>query len=212
MSAVFIPYREVFMNYAGIKEYDIANGPGIRFSLFVSGCTHHCKGCFNPDTWSFHYGKPFTKKTEDYIIRQLGQDCYQGMTLLGGEPMEPENQRGLVEFVERVRERFPRGEDADGSGHTKSIWCFTGDTLDELMPGGRHRTDVTERLLDAIDILVDGPFVQDLYDISLRFHGSSNQRIIDLNATRRRAAELGVPLSEAVVLWQDEDVYSTHTM
>ena len=88
MSAVFIPYREVFMNYAGIKEYDIANGPGIRFSLFVSGCTHHCKGCFNPDTWSFHYGKPFTKETEDYIIRQLGQDCYQGMTLLGCEPME----------------------------------------------------------------------------------------------------------------------------
>ena len=91
MSAVFIPYREVFMNYAGIKEYDIANGPGIRFSLFVSGCTHHCRGCFNPDTWSFHYGKPFTKETEDYIIRQLGQDCYQGMTLLGGEPMEPVN-------------------------------------------------------------------------------------------------------------------------
>lgn len=107
MSAVFIPYREVFMNYAGIKEYDIANGPGIRFSLFVSGCTHHCRGCFNPDTWSFHYGKPFTKETEDYIIRQLGQDCYQGMTLLGGEPMEPVNQKGLLPLVKRFKETYP---------------------------------------------------------------------------------------------------------
>ena len=103
MSAVFIPYREVFMNYAGIKKYDIANGPGIRFSLFVSGCTHHCRGCFNPDTWSFHYGKPFTKETEDYIIRQLGQDCYQGMTLLGGEPMEPVNQKGTSALGEKIQ-------------------------------------------------------------------------------------------------------------
>ena len=103
MSAVFIPYREVFMNYAGIKEYDIANGPGIRFSLFVSGCTHHCKGCFNPDTWSFHYGKPFTKETEDYIIRQLGQDCYQGMTLLGGEPHGAGQPKGTSALGETIQ-------------------------------------------------------------------------------------------------------------
>lgn len=200
------------MNYAEIKYFDIANGEGVRTTLFVSGCRRGCPGCFNSGAWSFSAGEPFTSAVEDKIMESLEHEFTDGLTLLGGEPMEPENQRGLVEFVERVRERFPRGEDADGSGHTKSIWCFTGDTLDELMPGGRHRTDVTERLLDAIDILVDGPFVQDLYDISLRFHGSSNQRIIDLNATRRRAAELGVPLSEAVVLWQDEDVYATHTM
>ena len=200
------------MNYAEIKYFDIANGEGVRTTLFVSGCRRGCPGCFNSGAWSFSAGEPFTAAVEDRIMKSLEHEFTDGLTLLGGEPMEPENQRGLVEFVERVRERFPRGEDTDGSGHTKSIWCFTGDTLDELMPGGRHRTDVTERLLDAIDILVDGPFVQDLYDISLRFHGSSNQRIIDLNATRRRADELGVPLSEAVVLWQDEDVYSTHTM
>ncbi len=200
------------MNYAEIKYFDIANGEGVRTTLFVSGCRRGCPGCFNSGAWSFSAGEPFTSAVEDKIMESLEHEFTDGLTLLGGEPMEPENQRGLVEFVERVRERFPRGDDADGSGHAKSIWCFTGDTLDELMPGGRHRTDVTERLLDAIDILVDGPFVQDLYDISLRFHGSSNQRIIDLNATRRRAAELGVPLSEAVVLWQDEDVYSTHTM
>ena len=125
MSAVFIPYREVFMNYAGIKEYDIANGPGIRFSLFVSGCTHHCKGCFNPDTWSFHYGKPFTKETEDYIIRQLGQDCYQGMTLLGGEPMEPVNQKGLLPLVKRFKETYPE----------KDLWCFSGYLFDKEILG-----------------------------------------------------------------------------
>ena len=125
--------------------------------------------------------------------------------------MEPENQEGLVGFVERVRERFPREVRPDGSPE-KTIWCFTGDTLDELMVGGRHRTEVTDRLLACIDTLVDGPWVQELYDITLRFHGSSNQRVIDLNATREAASERGVPLSEAVRLWQDEEVYSTHTM
>lgn len=150
MSAVFIPYREVFMNYAGIKEYDIANGPGIRFSLFVSGCTHHCKGCFNPDTWSFHYGKPFTKETEDYIIRQLGQDCYQGMTLLGGEPMEPVNQKGLLPLVKRFKETYPE----------KDLWCFSGYLFDKEILG--HFAKImpeTMELLKYIDILVDGEFV-----------------------------------------------------
>ena len=193
------------MNYAEIKYFDIANGEGVRTTLFVSGCTRGCPGCFNSGAWSFEAGKPFTREVEDKIIESMAPDYVDGLTLLGGEPMEPQNQAGLVAFVERVRERYPRGGG-------KTIWCFTGDTLDELMPGGRHRTEVTDRLLDCIDILVDGPWVQELYDISLRFHGSSNQRIIDLNATRAQAATQGVPLADAVCLWRDEEVYATHSM
>ncbi len=193
------------MNYAEIKFFDIANGEGVRTTLFVSGCTRGCPGCFNSGAWSFEAGKPFTREVEDKIIESMAPDYVDGLTLLGGEPMEPQNQAGLVGFVERVRERYPHG-------CGKTIWCFTGDTLDELMPGGRHHTEVTDRLLDCIDILVDGPWVQELYDISLRFHGSSNQRIIDLNATRAAAAEQGVSLADAVCLWRDEEVYSTHTM
>lgn len=199
------------MNYAEIKYSDIANGEGVRTSLFVSGCRRGCPGCFNSGAWSFAAGEPFTAEVGDRIIESLEPFYVDGLTLLGGEPMEPENQRGLVGFVERVRERFPRGVHADGSP-AKTIWCFTGDTLDELMPGARHHTDVTDRLLDCIDILVDGPWVQELYDISLRFHGSSNQRLIDLNATRAAAAERGCRLADAVQLWQDEAVYTTHTM
>ncbi|WP_066834266.1 anaerobic ribonucleoside-triphosphate reductase activating protein [Collinsella ihumii] len=193
------------MNYAEIKNFDIANGEGVRTTLFVSGCRRGCPGCFNSGAWSFEAGEPFTRAVEDEIIESLAPSYVDGLTILGGEPMEPENQAGLVEFVERVRATYPRG-------CGKTIWCFTGDTLDELMEGGRHRTEVTERLLACIDILVDGPWVQELYDITLRFHGSSNQRVIDLNATREAASEQGVPLSEAVRLWQDEEVYSTHTM
>ena len=193
------------MNYAEIKNFDIANGEGVRTTLFVSGCRRGCPGCFNSGAWSFEAGEPFTREVEDAIIESLAPGYVDGLTILGGEPMEPENQAGLVEFVERVRATYPRG-------CGKTIWCFTGDTLDELMEGGRHRTEVTDRLLTCIDILVDGPWVQELYDITLRFHGSSNQRVIDLNATREAAAERGVPLSEAVRLWQDEEVYSTHTM
>lgn len=193
------------MNYATIKYSDIANGEGVRTSLFVSGCRRGCRNCFNEVAWNFAAGEPFTREVEDEIIRSLDHSFCDGLSLLGGEPMEPENQAGLVEFVERVRERFPRGGG-------KTIWCYTGDTLDELMPGGRHQTEVTERLLACIDILVDGPFVQDLYDITLRFRGSSNQRVIDMNATRDRAADLGQPLAACVELWHDEGVYSTHTM
>lgn len=193
------------MNYAEIKNFDIANGEGVRTTLFVSGCRRGCPGCFNSGAWSFEAGEPFTRAVEDAIIESLAPGYVDGLTILGGEPMEPENQAGLVEFVERVRAAYPRG-------CGKTIWCFTGDTLDELMEGGRHRTEVTDRLLACIDILVDGPWVQELYDITLRFHGSSNQRVIDLNATREAASERGVPLSEAVRLWQDEEVYSTHTM
>ena len=193
------------MNYAEIKYFDIANGEGVRTTLFVSGCTRGCPGCFNSGAWSFEAGRPFTSEIEDKIIESMAPDYVDGLTLLGGEPMEPQNQEGLVAFVERVRERYPRGGG-------KTIWCFTGDTLDELMPGGRHHTEVTDRLLDCIDILVDGPWVQELYDISLRFHGSSNQRIIDLNATRAQAAAQGVSLADAVCLWRDEEVYATHGM
>lgn len=199
------------MNYAEIKYSDIANGEGVRTSLFVSGCRRGCPGCFNSGAWSFAAGEPFTAEVGDRIIESLEPFYVDGLTLLGGEPMEPENQRGLVEFLERVRERFPRGARPDGSP-AKTIWCFTGDTLDELMPGARHRTEVTGRMLDCIDILVDGPWVQELHDISLRFRGSSNQRLIDLNATRTAAAELGCPLSDAVRLWEDERVYATHSM
>lgn len=193
------------MNYAEIKNFDIANGEGVRTTLFVSGCTRGCPGCFNSGAWSFFAGEPFTPEVEDRIIESLEPSYIDGLTLLGGEPMEPQNQRGLVEFVERVRERYPRG-----SG--KTIWCFTGDVLDELMEGGPHHTEVTDRLLACIDILVDGPFIQDLHDITLRFRGSSNQRLIDLNQTRAAASAAGVPLNEAVRLWEDEPVYTTHTM
>lgn len=199
------------MNYAEIKYFDIANGEGVRTSLFVSGCRRGCPGCFNSGAWSFAAGELFTREVEDKIIASLDHPFCDGLTVLGGEPMEPENQRGLVGFLERVRERFPRGARPDGSP-AKTIWCFTGDTLDELMPGARHRTEVTEHMLDCIDILVDGPWVQELHDISLRFRGSSNQRLIDLNATRAAAAELGCPLSDAVRPWEDEHVYATHSM
>lgn len=190
------------MNYSEIKYCDIANGEGVRTSLFVSGCRRKCPFCFNEEAQDFAAGKPFDAVVEDAILESLEPGYVDGLTLLGGEPMEPENQRGLVGFVERVKDRFP----------SKSIWCFTGDVLSELEEGGRHHTEVTDRLLACVDILVDGPFIQAQYDITLRFRGSANQRIIDLNATRAAAAERGVPLNEAVRLWQDDPVFSTHSM
>ncbi len=193
------------MNFATVKYFDIANGEGVRTSLFVSGCRRGCKNCFNSVAWDFAAGEPFDADVEEEILKSLDHPFCDGLSILGGEPMEPENQAGLVGFVERVRHAYPRGAG-------KTIWCYTGDTLEELMLGGRHHTEVTDRLLAALDILVDGPFVQELYDISLRFRGSSNQRVIDMDATRAAAAKAGVPLSQAVVLWQDETVYSTHSM
>ncbi len=158
------------MNYSGIIGSDIANGEGVRVSLFVSGCTHHCKGCFNPDTWDFAAGKPFTEKTQDFIIAELNHPWIAGLTLLGGEPMEPENQRALAPFLHRVRARF---------GSSKNIWCYTGCVLErDLQQESRWRTEVTDELLSMIDVLVDGPFVESLKDITLRFRGSSNQRIL----------------------------------
>ena len=187
------------MNYAEIKHSDIANGEGVRTSLFVSGCRRGCPFCFNEVAWDFNAGRPFTDEVADGIIESLEPFYVDGLTVLGGEPMEPENQAGLVGFLERVRDRFPRG-------CGKTIWCYTGDTLDELMEGARHHTEATDRLLDCIDVLVDGPYVHKLHDISLRFRGSSNQRVIDLNATRAAAAEAGVPLAPAVRLWEEDQV------
>ena len=159
------------MNYGAIKAVDIANGIGVRVSLFVSGCTHHCKNCFNPETWSFEYGKPFTKETEDYIIECLSPDYIDGLSLLGGEPFEPQNQEVLLPFLRRVKNELPN----------KNIWCYTGYLFDrELLSESRARCEFTDEMLSLIDVLVDGEFVQDLYDISLAFRGSSNQRIIDV--------------------------------
>ena len=159
------------MNYGTIKECDIADGPGVRVSLFVSGCRHHCKGCFNADTWDFNYGMPYTKETEDEIIRLLAPDYIQGLTLLGGEPFEPENHRELVKLLKRVRETYP---DTD-------IWSYSGYIYDvDMAEGGRAYTEVTKEMLSYLDVLVDGPFVQELKDITLKFRGSKNQRIIKL--------------------------------
>ena len=159
------------MNYGNIKECDIADGPGVRVSLFVSGCRHHCKGCFNKETWDFGYGKPYTKVTEDEIIRLLAPSYIQGLTLLGGEPFEPENQKELAGLLKRVRETYP----------DKDIWCYTGYLYDVDLPeGGRVHTEVTEEMLSYIDVLVDGEFIEEEKDVTLVFRGSRNQRIIEL--------------------------------
>ena len=185
------------MNYATIKYYDIANGPGVRTSVFVSGCRHHCPGCFNEVAWDFGYGQPFDKPVRNKVFASCKPDYITGLSLLGGEPMEPENQQGLVGFLEAVRERF---------GDTKSIWLFSGHTWEQLRPGGAWNLgEVTDRLLDTLDVLVDGPFVQEKHDITLRFRGSSNQRLIDVPAT------LTAP-GDDVVWWEDEPIFSTHAM
>lgn len=162
------------MNYGEIKNYDIANGLGVRVTLFVSGCTHHCKGCFNPMTWDFNYGKPFTEDTEEQLLEMLSPDYIDGLTLLGGEPMETDNQRALLPFLKKVKERYPR----------KNIWCYTGYTLEtDLLSESRARCEVTDEMLSLIDVLVDGEFIEEQKNISLAFRGSENQRIIDLPKT-----------------------------
>ena len=158
------------MNFAKINKNDIANGVGVRVTLFVSGCTHHCKGCFNQEAWDFGYGEPFSEDTENELLEALSPSYIKGLTLLGGEPMEPQNQRVLVGFLEKVKQQFPN----------KSIWCYSGYTFEELTGKSRARCEVTDRMLSYIDVLVDGKFVEELKDISLRFKGSSNQRLIDL--------------------------------
>lgn len=159
------------MNYAEIKEYDTANGPGVRLSLFVSGCPHHCKGCFNEDTWDFNFGKPYTRDVEDYILEKVSSSVYQGMTLLGGEPLEPENQKGLLSLVIRFKKMFPE----------KDLWCFTGYLYDKDLLGQMWDTvPETRELLSRIDVLVDGRYVQELHSVNLLYKGSSNQRTIDV--------------------------------
>jgi len=160
------------MNYANIKSFDIADGPGVRVSLFVSGCTHHCKGCFNPETWDFQYGKPFTAEVQQQIIQQLSPSYISGLTLLGGEPMEPGNQQVLAGFLAAVRAQYP----------DKNIWCYTGYTWpDDFQEGGKAHCEATKAMLSQIDTLVDGEFKEELKDITLQFRGSRNQRIISLH-------------------------------
>lgn len=183
------------MNYGAIKYCDIANGVGVRTSLFVSGCRVHCPGCFNDEAQSFTFGKPFTREVADEIIESLRPSYVRGLSLLGGDPMEPEHQEELLALCELVIRELPE----------KDIWCYTGYVYDrDLVPGGkRYLENVTDELLDCIDVLVDGPFVAAEKDITLRFRGSSNQRLIEVSKTRE---------SGEIVPWVDEKVYSTHSM
>ncbi len=162
------------MNYCNVKNCDIANGVGVRVSLFVSGCRNRCKNCFQPETWDFNYGKPFDEQTEEKLIKMLAPSYINGLTVLGGEPMEPENQRALLPFLKKVKAAYPQ----------KTIWLYTGFTLDELRsPDCRAHTEYTEEILKLLTVLVDGRFVEEKKNISLRFRGSENQRLIDVAAT-----------------------------
>ena len=173
------------MNYAAIKWADVANGPGVRVSLFVSGCTHRCPGCFNGEAQDFAYGQPFTQAEEDRIAAALAPAHIKGLSLLGGEPFEPDNQRALLPLLRRVREKYPG----------KEIWCYTGYTLEELRGDSRARCEDTDEMLSLIDVLVDGPFVEAQKDLNLRFRGSANQRVLNVPAS----IQANVP-----VLWNGE--------
>ena len=164
------------MHYGELKKCDIANGIGVRVTLFVSGCTNHCPDCFQPQTWDFDYGKVFTDETKAEIFAELDKSYVNGLTVLGGEPFEPRNQRELLPLLGEVREKYP----------DKTVWCFTGFRLeDELLREGSYpRCEVTDGMLACINVLVDGRFVKELKDISLQFRGSRNQRVIDMNRTR----------------------------
>ena len=176
------------MNYADIKQYDVANGVGVRVSLFVSGCTHHCKECFNKETWDFNYGKPFTEKEIEQIIEYLKPDYLSGLTLLGGEPMEPSNQEVLLPLLRKVHECYPQ----------KNVWCYSGYLFDRDIVGDMYeKSEVTRELLSYIDILVDGEFVAEKKNLKVNFRGSDNQRIIDV----RKSLETG-----EVVHWEGEIV------
>lgn len=162
------------MHYGNLKKYDIANGEGVRVTLFVSGCTNHCKGCFQKETWDFDFGQIYDKKVEDEILEALNKPYIKGLTLLGGEPFEEENQKVLTQLLKRVKEELPQ----------KDIWAYTGFILDQdLLKYGRRHFEMTDEMLSYIDVLVDGPFIEDKKDISLAFRGSKNQRIIDLKKT-----------------------------
>ena len=166
------------MNYANIKYCDIANGIGVRTSVFVSGCRNHCRECFNRETWDFAFGKPFTKETENEGIGSIAPDY------IAGEPFEPENQEGVLGLIRKVKEKYPG----------KSVWVYSGFTLEELRSGSRASGKTCDEILSLIDVLVDGRFVQEKYNISLRFRGSENQRIIDMPKTRKEGK---------IILWED---------
>ena len=173
------------MNYATIKPRDIANGPGVRVSLFVSGCTHHCKGCFNQEAWDFDFGEAFTQETIDYILEQLSPAFVRGLTLLGGEPFDPRNQSAIVELLRQIRAKYPE----------KSIWAFSGYLFDRaILPGRLGDPAITREYLSYLDVLVDGPFIEAHKNLTLRFRGSENQRLIDVPKSLA---------SGAVVLWED---------
>lgn len=169
------------MNYAAIKNCDIANGPGVRVSLFVSGCTHRCKGCFNEVAWDFAYGEPFTEQTAETILDMLRPPYIRGLTLLGGEPFEPQNQGPVVDLLRRIRQELPQ----------KSIWAFSGYLFEDICSG---RLGDTREYVSCLDVLVDGPFVEEKKNLSLRFRGSENQRLIDVPASLAAGT---------VVLWED---------
>ena len=159
------------MNYADIKKIDVANGEGVRVSIFVSGCNHHCKGCFNECAWDFNYGKEFSEKEEQQIIDYMNHDYISGLSLLGGEPLEPRNQEGLLPLVKKVKEKFPN----------KNIWCYTGFDFEKDVVGKMAKDNETTReLLKYIDVIVDGKFEEDKRDLKLQFRGSSNQKIVDV--------------------------------
>lgn len=170
------------MNYAQIKAWDIANGPGVRVSLFVSGCTHHCKGCFNEEAWDFDYGEFFGEEATQRLLDMLAPHYIRGITYLGGEPFDPRNQAGLLALTRRIREKYPE----------KSIWAFTGYVYDRNLP---RLAGVTDELLSALEVLVDGPFVEEKKNLSLRFRGSENQRLIDMPRTLQ---------SGQVILWNEK--------
>ncbi len=173
------------MNYAVIKNSDIANGPGVRISLFGSGCTLHCKGCFNEVAWDFHYGSPFTQETIDKILEMMKPGYIRGLTLLGGEPFEPQNQEPIVELLRQIKQKMP----------DKSIWAFSGYLFDrDILSGRLGDWKITREYLSYLDVLVDGPFVEEKKNLSLRFRGSENQRIIDVPASLAQ---------NKIVLWQD---------
>ena len=177
------------MYYGSIKPCDIANGTGVRVTLFVSGCTHRCKGCFQPQTWDFRYGQPFTAETEEALLEALDRPYISGLTLLGGEPFEPDNQRALLPFLRRLRQQLP----------DKTVWAFSGYTWEELTGQSRARCEATGALLSLVDVLVDGEFVEALRDISLRFRGSSNQRLLDVPASLA-AGQHGADLADGQAL------------
>ena len=163
------------MYFGAVLTDDMANGPGVRLSLFVSGCTNRCKGCFQPETWDFCYGKEYTKEIEDYLLEEFSKGYYRGLTILGGEPFEPGNQEVLIHLIRRMRRECPR----------KDIWMYTGFVYEkDLLPGGCRYTEYTDEILDSIDVLVDGRFEEEQKSLRLNFRGSSNQRIIDMVQTR----------------------------